>query len=168
MKRKYTVTPEQSEEIKEYRKKVKEKNLNKRLYAVQLIGEGKTAAYIEEKLDCRKQQISRWVKQFCENGIDGLLGKCGGRHHENMSIEDEKEILKPFEEKAEKGQLPTAKDIKTAYEAKIGKKVCISYIYKFLHRHDFRKIMPRRRHPKKASDEEINSSKKLTQKSQSV
>ena len=164
MKRKYTVTREQAAEIKEYRKTVKGKDLNRRLYAVQLVGEEKSTSYIEEKLDCKKQQISRWVKQYSEGGIEGLLGKSGGRRRENMSLEDEAEVFRPFKEKAEKGQIVGVKEIKKAYEEKLGREVNDTFIYSVLHRHEWRKVMPRRRHPKKASDEEINSSKKLTQK----
>ena len=160
MKRKYTVTKEQAEEIKQYRKNVKDKDFNRRLYAVQLVGEGKPTSAIEDKLDCKKQQISRWVKQFNEKGIDGLSGKCGGRYHENMSIEEEQEVLKPFMEKAEQGQIVGVKEIREAYEKKLGRKVHDTYIYKLMHRNGWRKVMPRRRHPKKASEEDINSSKK--------
>ncbi|MCI8758540.1 MAG: winged helix-turn-helix domain-containing protein [Oscillospiraceae bacterium] len=35
-------------------------------------------------------------------------------------------------------------------------------IYCVLHRHGWRKVMPRSKHPKKASEDEIAASKKLT------
>ena len=49
MKQKYIITAEDSAKIKEYRKQVKDKYLDRRLYAVQLLGEGKTAKEISIK-----------------------------------------------------------------------------------------------------------------------
>ncbi|MBR4040361.1 MAG: winged helix-turn-helix domain-containing protein [Clostridia bacterium] len=42
-------------------------------------------------------------------------------------------------------------------------KVSDTQIYYVLHRHGWRKIMPRSRHPKKASEEAIEASKNLKQ-----
>jgi len=55
-------------------------------------------------------------------------------------------------------------EIKEAYEKVIGHRTSTSQIYCVLHRHGWRKKMPRSKHPKKASDEAINASKKLKQK----
>ena len=42
----------------------------------------------------------------------------------------------------------------------IGHSIGTSQIYYVLHRHGWRKVMPRSRHPKKASEEVIETSKK--------
>ena len=56
---------------------------------------------IAEKLDADKRQISRWASQFCNGGgIKGLIPKVGGRYRENMTFDEETELLKQFEEKA--------------------------------------------------------------------
>ncbi|WP_273497438.1 winged helix-turn-helix domain-containing protein [Peptoniphilus rhinitidis] len=81
-----------------------------------------------------------------------------------MSFEEEEEFLKQFEEKAEKGQIITAKEIEKAYIERVGHPIGGSQIYYVLKRHNFRKIMPRSKHPKKASEEVIKISKKLTPK----
>lgn len=65
MKIKYEISKENAVEIKEYRKKVKDKNIDRRLYALQLLGEGKKAKEIAQKLDADKRQISLWAKNFC-------------------------------------------------------------------------------------------------------
>ena len=86
MKQKYIITAEDSAKIKEYRKQVKDKYLDRRLYAVQLLGEGKTAKEISSKLDADRRQISVWASNYVKKGgIDGLLDKRGGRYRENMS-----------------------------------------------------------------------------------
>lgn len=81
-----------------------------------------------------------------------------------MSFEEEEAFLKQFEEKAEKGQIITAKEIEKAYIEKVGHSIGSGQIYYLLKRHGFRKIMPRSKHPKKATEEAIEASKKLTQK----
>ena len=75
-------------------------------------------------------------------------------------------VLDSFAKKAELGQIIEVKEIKAAYEEKVGHSTGGSQIYYVLARHGWRKIMPRSRHPKKASDEAIDASKKLTESSE--
>lgn len=51
-------------------------------------------------------------------------------------------------------------DIHRAYERAVGHPVTRNAIYYLLHRHGWRKVMPRSKHPKKASDEAIEAYKK--------
>ena len=78
-----------------------------------------------------------------------------------MSVE-EASILAPFKERAEKGELVEISEIAKAYQSAVEHPVSRGQIYSVLHRHGWRKAMPRSKHPKKASDEEIAASKKLT------
>ncbi len=84
----------------------------------------------------------------------------GGRHHDYLSVQEEQALLAPFFARAEQGELATAGEIKHAFEARIGHVVPKSTIYRLLDRHDWRKIMPRPRHPK-ASQEEQEQFKKF-------
>jgi hypothetical protein len=81
-----------------------------------------------------------------------------------MSFEEEAELLRPFVEAAEAGQVVEVSAILEAYEAKLGRTFEKDHgrIYRVLERHGFRKVMPRSKHPNKASDEAIEASKKLT------
>ena len=56
-------------------------------------------------------------------------------------------------------------EMEAAYREAVGHSIGTSQIYCVLHRHTWRKIMPRSQHPKKAGDEVIETSKKLTIKS---
>ena len=67
----------------------------------------------------------------------------------------------PFKARAEKGELVEISEIETAYQQAVGHSIGTSQIYYVLHRHGWRKVMPRSRHPKKASEEVIETSKKL-------
>ena len=87
--------------------------------------------------------------------------KYGG-NNQVISTEKEKEILDNFKEKAKTGQVVRATDIKKAFDKHRGKDTGRGYIYMLLDRHDWRMVMPRGAHPEKASDEDIEASKKLT------
>ncbi len=78
-----------------------------------------------------------------------------------MSFEEEATFLEQFKEK---GQLVEISEIKEAYDKAIGHKSGSAQIYRVLHRHGWRKVMPRSKHPQKASNEAIEASKKLKQK----
>ena len=84
-----------------------------------------------------------------------------------MSVEKEGEILAPFKERAEKGEIIEISEIKAAYQAEVDHPIGNSQIYFVLHRHGWRKVMPRSKHPKKASKEVIETSKKLKEESRS-
>ena len=89
-----------------------------------------------------------------------------GGNHRMMSAEEEVELLKQFEEQAQNGQMLTVEEIALAIDKKTGKvRESRSTAYGFLHRHGWRRVMPRPKHPKKASDEVIETSKKLTHES---
>ena len=84
-------------------------------------------------------------------------------NHRNLSFAEEEALLELFNEKAAAGQVIEVGEILAAYENKIGRPVgSNSQIYYVLARHGWRKIMPRSKHPNKASDEAIEASKKLT------
>jgi transposase len=72
----------------------------------------------------------------------------GGRNHAYLTIEEEKAFLRPFLRKAEGSGVLTIAEIKAAYEKRVNKQVSPSTIYRLLHRHGWRKIAPRKRHPK--------------------
>lgn len=72
----------------------------------------------------------------------------GGRKHAYLTPAEEKAFLASFFQKAEAGVVVTIAEIKVAYEKRLSKQVPASTIYRLLHRHGWRKIAPRKRHPK--------------------
>lgn len=164
MKREARVSEAEAEVIKAYRERVRDKYTDRRLHAVQLIGEGKRNCDVAEQLEVDKRQVSRWVGLFLKGGIEALVPTNKGGRPPKLSYEEEEALLNTFKEKAENGQLVEVNEIKTAYEAIVGTSKSHGQIYRVLHRHGWRKIKPRSRHPKKASPEAIDASKKLSEK----
>ena len=164
MPKTYIISAEKAAEIEETRKTITDKKVDRRLHAVQLRGEGMTNQEIAEKLDTSDKIVSQWVSAYINNGgIKALLPKKRIGMHRNMSIEEEKEFLSTYTKQAEAGQIVDLNEIKKAYIEKVGHSIGGSQIYRMLERHGWRKVMPRSKHPQKASDEVIEASKKLKQ-----
>ena len=70
----------------------------------------------------------------------------GGRRHEYLRLQEEREFLAPFFAQAESGEIATVAQIQRAFEARVGHEVDDSTIYRLLARHGWRKLMPRPRH----------------------
>jgi transposase len=158
----YEVSKAQAEEIEEIRKSIKDKSTDRRMRAVQLRGEGYSDAEIAVMVEAHVKVVSRWICIFIKKGIEALRAAKREGNRRNMSYEEESEFLAGFEAKAEQGEEVTAKDIKEAYIEKIGHNCGAGQIYRVFKRHEWRKVVPRKEHPQKASEAEIDASKKLT------
>lgn len=160
MPKKYKISREQIEEIIETRKTIKDKKADRRLRAVQLRGEGLNDKEIAERLETSSNMISYWVRLYVKEGLTGLLPKKQNGNRRNLTFQEEEKLLSQFYEKAKLGQIVEISEIKKAYADKIGFETkSHGHIYEMLKRHGWRKVMPRSRHPKKASEEAIKASK---------
>ena len=74
--------------------------------------------------------------------------KHGGRRRENMSRAEEEIFLAPFLEKAAAGGILVIREIKQALDQHLGRKTALASVYNLLHRHNWRKLAPDKRHPK--------------------
>jgi len=107
----------------------------------------------------------RWVCQLRTefiraNGIIARKAPRGGRHRENLSLAQEADLLAPFIEKAKVGGILIVSEIKDALQTQLGRRVALASVYNLLHRHDWRKLVPDKRHPK--SDPEAQEAFKKT------
>ena len=153
------------ENIKTARKENRDKQVDRRLQALELQATGEKAKKIAEITGFHPAYISQLMAKYRDGGIEAITGNHYGGNRRNMSFEDEAALLEPFRQKAELGQIVEVSEIKAAYEKAVGHSIGGTQIYYVLRRHGWRKVMPRSKHPKKASDEAIKASKKLTPKS---
>ena len=128
-------------------------------------GIGKTNADIKEILGFNVQYITDLVSKYMKNGIDSILTDKRTSNNRRMTFAQESAFLEQFEELADAGQIVTVAKILEKFNEVTGKNNNSSTIYRLLKRHGWRKVKPRPQHPGKASDEEIDSSKKLKQNS---
>lgn len=96
-----------------------------------------------------KGWVCRLRNQFITGEAVGDKGKSvrGGRHREHFTLEREAELLKPFLESASAGGILVVGQIKPQLEVALGRKMAPSSVYKMLHRHNWRKLAPDKRHP---------------------
>jgi transposase len=108
-----------------------------------------SAAEIALVVGWRAESVRRVQARYLRQGEAALRDKprCG-RHHENLTGEEERAVLVPFVEWAQRGEIALAAPARQALEAKLGRPVHPSVVYRALHRHGWRKVMPRPKHPK--------------------
>jgi transposase len=93
--------------------------------------------------------VKRIQSEYFSKGISALIRKGrGGRHHEYLSVEEEKRLLAGFIEKSKAAGVLVVSEVKAAYEKAVGRTVPKSTVYRMLARHGWRKLVPRPRHPK--------------------
>ncbi len=162
---KYRITTEQKQEIEHARKVNKNKRVENRLRTLALRAEGTELNEIAKITGYSRSNVNKLIATYCKEGIGAIVENHYAGNRRNMSIEEEAALLETFKQKAEQGQIIEVREIKAAYEAKVGHSIGGTQIYYVLRRHGWRKVMPRSKHPNKASEEVIEASKKLTPKS---
>ena len=162
MKMKYKFSPEDYEQIKKARKNNRDKQIDKRLEVLELRCEGKTQVAICKETGFHRSHVSNLIRKYFEEGLESVAGKHYRGNRRNMSPAEEEAFLEKYRKAAEGGQVLDLREMARDYERVVGHSVGNSQIYRVLHRHGWRKVMPRSRHPKKADEEVIETSKKLT------
>ena len=144
-------------------KKLKDITSYKHIQALNMRRLGKTNKEIGEATGYHAQYITDIVRIYTEKGMTAVIGNHYAGNNRRMSFEEEKVFLEQFREEAESGLLISVGKILEKYEKTTGKSSNTSTIYKLLKRHGWRKVKPRPRHPGSATEDEKESSKKLTQ-----
>jgi transposase len=78
---------------------------------------------------------------------DGQRESRGGRRRQNMSAQQEREVLAPFLNRALTGGILVVGQVKAELEATLGRPMALSSVYNLLHRHGWRKLAPDKSHP---------------------
>ncbi len=162
---KYVFTEEEKAEIQEARRKNRDKNVERRLKALVLKADGLTGQEIAKMTGYHSGYISKLAAKYRAGGIEAISGNHYGGNRRNMTYEEEAELLAQFIDEADGGQITDVSAIKAAYDERIGHETGHGQIYYVLHRHGWNKKLPRSKHPKSATPEAIEASKKLTPES---
>ena len=121
-----------------------------RIQMILLRESGMTQPAIAEAMGVSLSTVNRAHMAFHHGGVKALKPKpIGGRQRENMTLAAEKALLARFAKAAGAGEMLNIHDLKAAYEKAIGHATSDSTVYNLLHRHGWRKLMPRPFHPKR-------------------
>ena len=160
---KYVFTQKDREAINQARKMNHDKQIEKRLLVLVMRFNGKTQKEIAGVTGFARSHVCNLIRKYFDEGLDAVAQKHYHGNRRNLSIDEETAFLAPYREQAEQGHILDVKEIKIAYEKRVGHRIGNGQIYRVLKRHGWRKVMPRSRHPKKADNETIAISKKLSQ-----
>ena len=105
MASRYVFSNEEIRGIEQARKVNKDKRVEKRLKALELRAKGASAKDVSDATGYHTNYVSRLVTKYCNKGLEGIIGNHYGGNRRNLSVEEEKAILAPFKECAEKGQV---------------------------------------------------------------
>ncbi len=137
----------------------KDKRAEQQLKALELRAKGKSATEVFQATGFCAAYVSQLVKKYRDHRLEAISGNHYGGNHRNMSEEAEAKIPEPYKARAEKGEPVEISEIAEAYQAAADHPISGGQIYCVLKRHGWRKVMPRSRHPKKASEKVIEASK---------
>lgn len=119
------------------------------LYMIQ-VGKQSSAGFIADLLGVSRFSVYQLIQTYNKKGVADIATKSrGGRHRFLLDLESEKALIGQIESDAIKGNIKTAQDIRAIVEKKIGHKVSDDYLWDLLHRHGWKKKVPRPYHPKK-------------------
>ena len=149
------------ERIKAASKANKNKRVAKRLEVLELRYARKNNAEIAEKTGFNKLYLTTLIQTYKKQGLEEYIRIKQTSHRRNMSEEEEAKVLAQCEEEAEAGKVLTAETVRRKLEERLGRETSTNYVYRVMERNGWLKVMPRSRHPKAASQEEQDSSKKL-------
>lgn len=132
---------EQKAEIREALKQSKNTYEQKRLMILDIRAEkGANTEEIATMLGCSKSSVTHTISSYFRYGIERIKWIKQKGNRRNLTLEEENDLLKPFMEQANKGQMLIVSKIKAAYEQKVKHQVPPSTIYRILERQGWRKI----------------------------
>jgi transposase len=137
-------------EIKEFATRTCSKSEFRRFLCVWLRVEGgMSAAGISRAVKWSAHTVRVVQRRFIESGAGSFADRKRGRKTPpRMTFQEEETFLAEFNAAAAEASVLVAGEIKAAWEARLGRTVHKSTLYRMLKRHGWRKVAPRPRHPR--------------------
>ena len=145
----YKISQDDAKRLRHEMEKTNNTGAYARLQAVALRGEGFTNDQIAAVTGYNSNYITELCKTYVLSGLEALAadGRTGGNNR-HMDEEEAAKFLEQFEAQAQKGQVVSIEDIAKAYDEAVGREhKSLSSAYYFLHRHGWRKVMPKNNTP---------------------
>ena len=101
----YVFTEEEIAEIQETRRKNRDKNVDRRLKALELKAAGLTGQEIAEVTEYNPSYISKLAAKYRKGGIEAITGNHYGGNRRNMTYKEEVELLEQFIHVADGGHI---------------------------------------------------------------
>ena len=167
MGRRADISAEMVEAARETVKKTRDAGQLRKAMSVVLVGAmGLTLPRVGELIGRSRATVARFHEEFKAwmSGGQDKEKNWGGRRRAYLTFEEEKEFLSGFFEVASRGGILVVQEVRSALEKRLGHKVAETTVYRMLERHGWRKIVPRRRHPKANKSEQKEFKKNSKEK----
>lgn len=115
MASRYKFSAEEIAAIEAARKKNTNKRAEARLKALELRAKGEKSGTVAQATGFHAAYITTLVRKYRKDGLAAISGNHYGGNRRNMNVEEEAEILAPFEARAEKGEIVEVSEIREAY-----------------------------------------------------
>lgn len=113
------------------------------------VSAGLSVAQIAAATGLAESTIHNLHSRVRREGLEAVRTKGrGGRYRSYLSVEEEKKLLAEMEPDAKRGGMIEVSKMHRAMEERVGGTVAKNTVYRLLHRHGWRKIAPRPKHPK--------------------
>lgn len=115
----------------------------------------KPAAEIALEVGLARQSVHNLVAAYNRHGPPAVeTPGHGQRQRAYLSLGQEQAVVSKFVRKSAVGQVSTGIQIKPALEKAVGRRVHKTTVYRILKRHQWRKVVPRPRHPAASVEEQ--------------
>lgn len=155
-----------SSEIKEKLSQSRESLTHSRWQIIYLIQVGNihSAELLAPLVNLSVHSIYKIVERYNLNGSTAVSYRPkGGRRKSLLSIEEERKLFLSLEDKASRGLIKTANDIRSMVEQKTGKPVSDDYLWDLLQRNGWKKKMSGPHHPKRSRGDQLEFKKNSPQ-----
>lgn len=113
------------------------------------VNEGLSVAAIARLTGLAESTIHNLHSRCHREGLETVSARGkGGRYHSYLTWEEAQALLAEVEPEARRGGLLEVSHSHRALEERVGGKVALFTTYQLLHRHGWRQIAPRPKHPK--------------------
>lgn len=122
MAKKYEISEEGLNELRQARRVNRDKNVDRRLHALILHAEGNTGGRVSELTGYNEKYLYELYRKYLTEGIAAITGNHYGGNRRLMSYEEEEIFLSQFTNEADGGHITDVKAIKAAYDEKVATK----------------------------------------------
>lgn len=135
-------------EIRRHMLESQDREQFQRWQSIWMISKGLRAQQVAEYVGVSQGTVYQWIFQYNHKGPEKFrLQGRGGRRFGLLSLEEEAALLESLRAESQKGRLVAAFSLRAQVEQKLNQAVSKDYLYDLLHRHGWRKVVPRPQHP---------------------
>ena len=138
---KFRLTKEQYADIVAKEAQLRDGSVKRRLRVLSMRYEGYSAEETARMLGMNKSSIYAIFHRYETQGLDEFIRNKYAKTRRVLTEEQEKSLIATMERREKDGQIITTQDIVDLVRDEIGEDVARSYVYAFLKRNGWRKLM---------------------------